>query len=579
MSQRLRLGPWLVFPDSNEIVSGDESVKVEPRVMRVLVHLARHSNEVVPREQILKAVWDGVFVSDEVLTNAIREARKALGDDAKEPEFIQTIPKQGYRLLASVSWEEVEETPPTKPVRFERPYPGLAPFSEDEAEFFFGREEEVEAVWGKLNRFHLLGLFGPSGAGKSSFVRAGLMPARPEGWRAVICHPGEKPFLALAHALVPEFAGDTEATRELLRLDESDTALSLLEQWRKKHPEVLLCIDQFEELFTLNRQDVQTRFAELVGRLGQELGIHILLAIRDDFLIHCDHHPMLSPIFKELTPLNPPRGAALRRALVEPAKRCGYHFDDESLVTEMLSEVTKERGALPLLAFAAARLWEKRDRDRRVLTRTAYLETGGVAGALAQHAEATLERVGNDRIPMVRELFRNLVTAQGTRAARDKEEILSVFEDREAAARVLHELIDARLLTTFESPGLEGEESSPARGDHPRVSSDRVAKTGSLADAGCGQRAASRSASAGGTHVAGAGSSRRSSLDRDIVQGIPGLARELPGRSHHRRKKLLLLRWCSMRSGGEGEGALWPSPVSDCCSRWSRSSVPFGNVP
>ena len=93
---------------------------------------------------------------------------------------------------------------------------------------------------------------------------------------------------------------------------------------------------------------------------------------------------------------------------------------------EMLAEVEGERGALPLLAFAAARLWEKRDRDTGLLTRQAYHDIGGVGGALARHAEATIDRIGAERIPIVRELFRNLVTAEGTRAVREWDELLSV---------------------------------------------------------------------------------------------------------------------------------------------------------
>ena len=136
-----------------------------------------------------------------------------------------------------------------------------------------------------------------------------------------------------------------------------------------------------------------------------------------------------------LTMLSPPTGAALRRAVVQPALKCGYRFEDEALVEEILEQVEHERGALPMLAFAAARLWEHRDRKRGVLTREAYEFTGGVGGALAQHAEATLETIGRDKVPIVRELFRNLVTSQGTRAARDREELLSIFGgfDRSAA--------------------------------------------------------------------------------------------------------------------------------------------------
>jgi DNA-binding winged helix-turn-helix (wHTH) protein len=102
-----------------------------------------------------------------------------------------------------------------------------------------------------------------------------------------------------------------------------------------------------------------------------------------------------------------------RQPLVEPAKRLGYRFDDEALAEEMVGSVEGARAALPLLAFAVARLWEMRDRGRMLLAREAYLEIGGVAGALAQHAEAALDRVGVERLGLVRELLRDLVTGCG----------------------------------------------------------------------------------------------------------------------------------------------------------------------
>ncbi|MFH1177509.1 MAG: hypothetical protein V1750_08890 [Acidobacteriota bacterium] len=140
----------------------------------------------------------------------------------------------------------------------------------------------------------------------------------------------------------------------------------------------------------------------------------------------------LRSIFSDLMPLGAPTGDALRRALVQPALKCGYRFEDEALVAEMLQAVEGERGALPLLAFAAASLWDRRDREHGLLTRAAHEAIGGVAGALAQHAEGTLARVGTDKLPLVRELFRNLVTAQGTRAVRDVDELLTVFPEGSA---------------------------------------------------------------------------------------------------------------------------------------------------
>jgi DNA-binding winged helix-turn-helix (wHTH) protein len=96
------VGEWLVEPDQNRLVRGSESKHLDAKAIQVLSLLALYPNGVVTKEQILSSVWDGAFVSDEVLTTAIWGLRKALGDDAKEPRYIKTIPREGYRLIAPV---------------------------------------------------------------------------------------------------------------------------------------------------------------------------------------------------------------------------------------------------------------------------------------------------------------------------------------------------------------------------------------------------------------------------------------------------------------------------------------------
>ena len=331
------------------------------------------------------------------------------------------------------------------------PYPGLLHFTREDARFFFGRELEVESLLRQLRRPRLRAVIGPSGAGKSSFLRAGLVPALPAGWSAIVCTPGDRPFAALVQVLAPALAGDAEAVHLLPRFEDVSTSVLLARRWRQQHDHALLVVDQAEELFTLNRAEVQQRFSQLLGRLVLDADVHVLLSIRDDFLLQCQSFEDLRPAFSDLTPLAPPAGAALRRALVQPALVSGYRFEDERLVDDMLRDVAQERGTLPLLAFALARLWEHRDRERGLLTRRGYEDIGGVAGALAQHAEATLETIGAARVPIVREILRNLVTADGTRALRGWDELLSVFADRRDADEVLGRLVEARLLTSFEA--------------------------------------------------------------------------------------------------------------------------------
>jgi WD40 repeat protein len=331
------------------------------------------------------------------------------------------------------------------------PYPGLSPFTEAESKYFFGRDADIESVWKMTKRLPMLALIGPSGVGKSSLLRAGLMPAAPRGWNCVICTPGPSPFASLAQSLVGEFTGETGIIRDLFRLDNVDSAIPILNRWRQRHDAVLLVVDQFEELFTLNSSEVQATFAELLGRMTVEADVHVLVSLRDDFFFHCHEHPPLVPLFTSSIPLGPLSHEDLRQAITRPAQQCGYRFEDESLVEEMLSEVSGERGALPLLAFAAVQLWERRDRNQGLITRQAYEEIGGVAGALGRHAEATLERIGEERQDIVRDVFRSLVTAQGTRVVRGREDLLSEFEERDSGEEVLKELVDARLLTSFEA--------------------------------------------------------------------------------------------------------------------------------
>jgi len=99
---RLRVGDWTVEPDLNQLSAPGKAVKVEPKAMAVLLHLATRPGQVVSREALLSDVWPGVVVGDDSLTQVIIKLRKALGDDPDRPTYIQTVTKRGYRLVATV---------------------------------------------------------------------------------------------------------------------------------------------------------------------------------------------------------------------------------------------------------------------------------------------------------------------------------------------------------------------------------------------------------------------------------------------------------------------------------------------
>lgn len=98
----LAIGEWRVDAAANELARDGSTVRVEPKVMQVLLRLAERPGSVVGRDQLLDAVWPGVVVGDEALTQTIIKLRRALGDDARTPTYVETIAKRGYRLVAPV---------------------------------------------------------------------------------------------------------------------------------------------------------------------------------------------------------------------------------------------------------------------------------------------------------------------------------------------------------------------------------------------------------------------------------------------------------------------------------------------
>lgn len=96
------VGGWYVEAPLNRISKGTEAVRLEPKVMALLVCLAEHAGEVVLREQLMQTLWPDTFVGDDQLNRGISELRKVFKDSPRQPRYIETIHKRGYRLIAPV---------------------------------------------------------------------------------------------------------------------------------------------------------------------------------------------------------------------------------------------------------------------------------------------------------------------------------------------------------------------------------------------------------------------------------------------------------------------------------------------
>ena len=99
----LRIGAWRVSPASGQISREGETVRVEARTMRLLVCLAEHAGQVVSIDDLIEQVWAGVIVTPDSVYQAITSLRRLLGDDPRQPRYIATVPRLGYRMVAGVS--------------------------------------------------------------------------------------------------------------------------------------------------------------------------------------------------------------------------------------------------------------------------------------------------------------------------------------------------------------------------------------------------------------------------------------------------------------------------------------------
>src|SRR5262249_6940124 len=158
--------------------------------------------------------------------------------------------------------------------------------------------------------------------------------------------------------------------------------------------------------------------------------LRVLMTMRSDFLDRLAEDRRLgAEITRGLVLLSPMDDAGMREALVRPVEASEHRFDPPALVDRMVAPLAAAQGALPLLQFTAARLWERRDRDRRLLTEASYEQIGGVAGALAMHADAVLAATSLAQQALVRAVLERLVTPERTRAPVSATELRALRPD------------------------------------------------------------------------------------------------------------------------------------------------------
>lgn len=323
------------------------------------------------------------------------------------------------------------------------PFKGLLFFDEADSGLFFGREALTAKLTGHvmdlamdaLTRF--LAVVGASGSGKSSLVRAGLAVAlQRAGWGTHVLTPTATPLKMLEANL--KVAGTQSAEH------------------------VLILVDQFEEVFTLCRDEMEKiAFIEkLLLTAQQKPGRDsVVIALRADFYSHCAQYPLLrQAVAAEQEYIGQMTFEELRHAIEEPARRGGWEIEP-GLVEVILQDLSThgshepEPGALPLLSHVLLATWERR--RGRTLTNDGYHASGGVRGAIAETAESVFtDQLDQTQQEIAHDVFLRLTElGEGTEDTRRRatlNELVRQFEETTQLRAVLNTLAEARLITINE---------------------------------------------------------------------------------------------------------------------------------
>lgn len=355
-----------------------------------------------------------------------------------------------------------------KPFDERSPYVGLQSFQEQDADRFFGREKLSQDLVARVQASRFVVIAGPSGSGKSSLARAGLIPALKKGalagsenWLYEILTPGRRPVEALGR--VVDNLKDLNAGDDLRQKGRTDA--TRLSRWLEaalgdqRTRRAILLVDQFEESFTQVTDDAERAafFNLLLYAATVENGrVTIVCTTRSDFIGNWAAYPNLnSQLSHGLNQIPPMQDDELVSAIARPAIQVGLQIDPE-LVKQVLDDMCNASGALPLMQFALADLFEYEKSKGGViaLTRNDYLERGGLQKALARHADAEFAKLNADEQQIARSVFAGLIEpGRGTVDTKRTalfDELVPAGSNPDAAQNVIAKLADARLITTDE---------------------------------------------------------------------------------------------------------------------------------
>ncbi|MCI0697399.1 HEAT repeat domain-containing protein [candidate division KSB1 bacterium] len=314
------------------------------------------------------------------------------------------------------------------------PYKYLEYYTFEDADLFFGREEETQKMVGEILSTKLLVLFSPSGSGKTSLINAGVRPELEKlGYKTVYVRLEDDPIPSVRNAVAQAFNLDAAGQN-------TDLHGFLQEATRQIEKSLVIFIDQFEEFFIIfSNEKLRHEFIQQVAKIkfDDKLPVFLVLSLREDYFANLhEFREAIPSIFQNNANihLEPFTEAEARRAITEPVKTFGIEFQKDLVDTLVQDLKNGKAGIEPIkLQIVCHTLWQQKPATATQLTVAHYQASGETEAILRDHVSHLLKKVPRRQHSLMVKIFEALKTPDNTKRYRsmsDLQETLGLKRDR-----------------------------------------------------------------------------------------------------------------------------------------------------
>lgn len=336
------------------------------------------------------------------------------------------------------------------------PYKYLDYYTFEDADLFFGREEETQRMVGEILSTRLLVLFSPSGSGKTSLINAGVRPQLENmGYQTIYTRLETEPISSVCNAV----------TREL-KIDCDENVSNLYEFLKtvtsRTEKPLVIFLDQFEEFFTVFREQYEKRrkFIDQLAKIkyDDQLPVFFVLSLREDYFVNLhEFRDAIHSIFQNNANLRLENFSdeEARRAIVYPLKAKDIDASiEDKLVNKLILDLRDSQpGIEPIkLQIVCHTLWERKPQETNRITLADYQTCDGADAILSRHVQNLLNKIPKRQHGFMVRIFEALKTEYDTKRFRSFGELQKELKIKkpERLAKMLDKFVDLHILRSEE---------------------------------------------------------------------------------------------------------------------------------